>query len=116
MQNLRPFLTARAEELAQQATTSPVPIWRPVTTREIGRLLGISIQVLANWRVRDQGPPFTHAGRALGRKCLYRMDQVLEWLTGTAAWEFDRSWLVVRGLAPDDADEGYVEWAKRVIS
>ncbi|WP_421998081.1 helix-turn-helix domain-containing protein [Roseovarius confluentis] len=106
----------RAALLLQDALTSPSPIWTPLTTREIGRLLRVSVQVLANWRVRDQGPPFTHAARGKGNRCLYTLSEVLAWMSARPTWEFDRAWLVARGLAPEDANEDYVAWARQVLS
>lgn len=116
MQSLRSVLIDRAELLTEQALARTNPIWNPVTTRELGRLLGVSVQALANWRVRDLGPPFERAGRGKGNKCLYRTDQVLEWLTGVPAWKYDRAWLAGRGLAAEDAEQPYVEWAKEVVA
>ncbi|WP_417725736.1 helix-turn-helix transcriptional regulator [Salipiger sp.] len=112
MQNLKHLLADRAECLASEAMSNPDPIWRLLTTRELSKVLGVSVQVLANWRVRDLGPPYRHARPREGHKCFYRMDEVLQWLTGRPAWEFSRSWLAHRGLAPADAEQDYVEWAE----
>ncbi|SFE00276.1 helix-turn-helix domain-containing protein [Salipiger profundus] len=115
MKNFRETLLERAEQLSNDALDSSTPIWRPLTSRDLSKLLGVSVQVLANWRVRDLGPPHHPARRGQGHKRFYRMDQVLAWLTERPSWEFGRAWLLRRGLAPDDADEAYVEWASDIF-
>lgn len=115
MQSFRQRLQDQVLAIADEAIRNDDPIWRPLPSREIGRRLGVSVQVLANWRVRDLGPR-AHSGRkGQGNKTFYRMDEVLEWLSGRESWEFDKDWLVARGLAPADAERGYVEWASSLL-
>ncbi|WP_412094048.1 helix-turn-helix domain-containing protein [Alloyangia pacifica] len=115
MKNFRQKLIADSDRLFELALTSDRPVWSPLTTRELAKLLGVSVQVLANWRVRDIGPPSRPAPRGRGHRRHYRLDEVLSWLTGQPSWKFNRAWLVGRGLAPDDADAAYVEWATGVL-
>ena len=115
MQNFRQRLQDQAYAVADTAIRTDDPIWRPLPTREIARRLGVSIQVLANWRVRDLGPRAHSRRKGEGNKTYYRMDEVLEWLSGRESWQYDRDWLVVRGLAPADADRDYVEWASSLF-
>ncbi|MFY0311600.1 helix-turn-helix domain-containing protein [Leisingera sp. D0M16] len=116
MRHLRQNLETRASQLEAAAISSSIPIWRPLTSRELSKALGISVQVLANWRVRDQGPPSRPAPRGKGNRRLYRMDEVLAWLTGRPAWVFARSWLATRGLAPGDCGEEDVDWVVNIIA
>jgi len=108
-------LRSAPQLLIEIALTNRHPPWLQFTGRETARFLDVSVQVLANWRVRDQGPPYSHASRGKGNKCLYRLSDVIEWLTGRPAWLFDRDWLVRHGLAPIDADQDYVDWAKTAL-
>lgn len=109
-------LRSASQMLIMTALTDQEPPWCPTTGRDTARFLDVSVQVLANWRVRDQGPPYSYARGGKGNKCLYKLSDVLEWLTGRPAWLFDRDWLVRRGLAPDNAEEDYVDWAKTALS
>lgn len=80
----------------------PAPPWHPVTSRTLSRQLGVSLQVLANWRVRDVGPRHERAPRGAGNKMVYRPDVVAAWLTEgrSKPWEFSAKWLRMRGLSP----------------
>lgn len=109
-------LRSLSQTLIMTALIDQQPPWLPSTGRETARFLNVSVQVLANWRVRDQGPPYTHASKGIGNKCFYRLSDVLEWLTGRPAWLFDKDWLVQRGLVPGDAEQDYVDWAKAALS
>ena len=108
MQNYRRELSNNRDALLERALSNSAPIWRPITSRELASTFGVSMQTLANWRVRDNGPPYTASRR--GTKCLYRVDEVLGWLTKTPSWELARAWMVRRGMAPADADKTYVDW------
>lgn len=37
------------------AMDSNLPPWRPIPSRSVAKLLGIKLQTLANWRMRDIG-------------------------------------------------------------
>lgn len=95
---------------------SSVPPWHGVRSRIIARWLGVSLQVLANWRVRDIGPSSIKAPKGSGNRMLYRPDEVAIWLTDgqIQAWELAEEWLERRGLAPasscPDAISDVVAW------
>lgn len=96
----------------QNLLESPLPIWRPIASRDLSKMLGVSLQSLANWRVRGTGPqpePFRKGG---GNRVYYRPDRVLSWLTGydRAPWEFSRDWLAARGLTVDPSSEASTNW------
>lgn len=85
------------------------PSWRAITSRTLCERLGVSLQVLANWRVRGVGPDHDRAPRGHGNKMLYRPDVVSSWLVDEAVptWEFSARWLDLRGLMiPDWSEAG----------
>lgn len=62
-------------------------------------MLGVSLQSLANWRVRETGPEPEPIRRGRGNKMFYRPDKVLSWLVDDREpWEFSRDWLLNRKL------------------
>lgn len=84
------------------------PPWCALTPRQLADLTGWTVQSLANWRYRNNGPRFTQSKRS--RACSYRPCDVLEWMTGTPAWRYNRDWLLKHGLIPEDATEEHVSW------
>jgi len=61
-----------------------LPLWRPIPSRLLGRLLDVSIQSLANWRLRGTGPepdgitaPAVFDGRINGHSFTAYVEQVL---------------------------------------
>jgi len=51
-----------------------------LTRKEAARLLGLRPKTLANWASSGMGPPFLR----LGRRVLYRSQDLLEWLKAHA--------------------------------
>lgn len=115
MTTVKSDLIERLPDLTNAATVSSTPIWRLQSSRQMAHHLGVSIQTLANWRVREQGPRYTYAARGKGNKCLYRLSDVLEWLSGRPSWEFEGEWLAYRGLGPEELDRDYIEWVKTCL-
>ena len=113
--NLKAALIPRYSSLLANAMASTTPIWRLIPSRQMARILGITIQTLANWRVREQGPRFSHAAKGKGNKVLYRMSDVLEWLSARPSWEFEGEWLAQKGLGPEELDRDYTEWVKTLM-
>lgn len=76
------------------------PPWRPITSRTLAPLLGVSLQSLANWRVRGSGPPFEGLEKGKGNKIFYRPDRTMAWLSNgqREPWEYCRDWLVAHRL------------------
>lgn len=91
-----------AQPFIDAMLASSAPPWKGVSSRAMARRLGVSLQVLANWRVRDVGPEHERAPRGRGNKMLYRPDMVAAWLAdGTPQpWEFTADWLQRRGMSP----------------
>jgi hypothetical protein len=109
------LLRGRGNLLLEKAILDSRPIWRSETTKNIAKLLGVPLQNLANWRVRDQGPISFKAPKGRGNKILYNVNDVLSWLTQYRPWEINRMWLLERGLVPPDATEDHTTWAKSAI-
>ncbi|WP_377504547.1 helix-turn-helix domain-containing protein [Octadecabacter sp. R77987] len=109
----RDILLSKIDALTKGAIEHPRPVWEYLTTKELSERLSISMQTLGNWRVRNQGPRFRTVRK--GTKCLYRLDEVFEWLTGQPNLKFCHQWLVHRGLADSIFDEEYVNWATGIM-
>lgn len=97
------------------------PPWVEITSRDLARVLGISIQTLANWRVREKGPPYEGSKRGRGNKIFYVPCMVYEWMVEdpVAHLRLSNEWLAVYGLAlPETArpDEivAHIEWLRRI--
>ncbi len=92
---------------------SATPPWNMISSREVSQLLGVSLQVLANWRVRDAGPAPAPRRRGRGNRIFYRRSAVMEWLSGVAGqprpeWMHVRDWLVRFRLLDGEATEAEV--------
>lgn len=74
------------------------PPWHVVSSRELAEALGVTLQTLANWRIRDSGPPPAPHRWFGGNRTYYRIDQTLAWLSAlhdhpTPAWKYCRDHL-----------------------
>jgi hypothetical protein len=63
------------------------PPWHVASTKELAQAMGITFGRLSNWVVRGQFVPAAprHLFRLTGNKSVYRVDKVVEWLTGVPA-------------------------------
>lgn len=101
------------ETFSDMLVRSNTPIWRPIPSRKLANLLNVSLQSLANWRVRETGPDFDPHVKGKGNRTFYRPDKVLSWLSGGARepWEFCRDWLMKHGLEVEGKmDRAATEW------
>lgn len=92
---------------------SRTPPWRPITSRALAKVLGVSLQSLANWRVRECGPEAEPWKKGKGNRTFYRPDKVLSWIGDgqQEPWEFCRLWLQNRGLeVVGGLDRGSTAW------
>lgn len=101
------------EDALRALTTSATPPWKMMSSRELSQLLGVSLQVLANWRVRDAGPSPAPRRRGGGNRIFYRRSAVMEWLSGVAGqpqpeWMHVRDWLVRFRLLDGEPTEAEV--------
>ncbi len=81
------------------------PPWHAMSVREVAEALGVSIQVLANWRIRGRGPKPLPAELFRGNRTFYAVHEVVN----ARAQELSDGWLQCRafvsrqGLAKADA-------------
>lgn len=103
---------ARQHEAIRQLLARPEPPWKSIPSREVAPILGVSLQVLANWRVRGNGPAAEPQQPGLGNRTYYRPDEILSWLHDRERepWQFSRDWLIDRGLAIEPATKASTEW------
>lgn len=72
--------------------------WDVLSSVELADLLCVSLQVLANWRVRHKRPHPVAAGHFRGNRTYYRIDEVTAWLhseegRSVAPWQVVAQWL-----------------------
>jgi hypothetical protein len=82
-----------------------LPPWHYLPSREVATLLGVSQQVLANWRFRKKGPPPVKSAIFKGRSTYYQVGEVLAWRAtrrgeAVAPWQMTAGWLQRRFLFP----------------
>src|SRR5262245_52095803 len=87
-----PTYNGRAIELPHR------PYWHVLSSRELAEVLGVTLQTLANWRVRGIGPPTEPSSHFRGHREHYRIDQVLAWLSERngepqPAWRFSAAFM-----------------------
>ncbi len=67
--------------------------WDAVTTAELAECVSVSIQTLANWRIRGKGPPPLPVGAGRGNRVYYRIYDVLAWIEDRPAWRAVSEWI-----------------------
>jgi len=89
------------------AMTTSLPPWRPIPSRLAARFLGVSLQSLANWRMRDIGPAAEPMRRGYGNRIYYRPNKIAEWLSDgkCSDWQFSALWLRQMGMPLDVISE-----------
>lgn len=82
------------------------PPWHVASTREISDATGITFGRLSNWLMRRLFvPPETRQlYHRVGNKSLFRIDRVVEWLSGVPLEEQAQRYLGSVGLAADDRE------------
>lgn len=82
----------KASSLADQ------PPWLFVTSAELAKALGVHIQTLSNWRLRERGPTPAPSAWFRGRPARYNLAHVWAWASEEAGvvaapWTFNATWL-----------------------
>lgn len=82
----------KTSKLANQAP------WMFVTSAELAKALGVHIQTLSNWRLRERGPPPAPSSWFRGRPSRYYLAHVWAWASEEAGifaapWTFNATWL-----------------------
>lgn len=83
------------------------PPWHVATTAEIAEAAGISFGRLGNWTVRKQFVPAEPLGlyRVNGHKRVYRVDGVVEWISGVSPAKQATDYLAPLGLGRPEGVE-----------
>ncbi|MEQ8936651.1 MAG: hypothetical protein RIE56_12755 [Amphiplicatus sp.] len=81
------------------------PPWDALTSVELAEVVGASIQVLANWRLRKKGPEALPLGLYRGNRTFYLVAEVERWLrhlegAKMSAWQVVAEWLQNRYYFP----------------
>jgi hypothetical protein len=81
------------------------PPWHAMSVREVAEALGVSIQVLANWRIRGRGPEPLPAELFRGNRTFYAVHEVANALTQepSEGWLQCRAFVSRQGLIRPDA-------------
>ncbi len=82
----------RLEEL--YGITKPFP-WQVVSRLQLSRAIGVHLQTLANWDIRDKGPKPTPRGTWRQNKVYYPIANVMAWLDQKPGWEVYQEWLKI---------------------
>lgn len=98
---LHEMVSARKDAIIERLNLSSSPPWRPISSRQVSQLLRVSLQSLANWRVRETGPEPEVRGTGRGNRIYYRPDKILTWIRGGPWWIHSAAWLADRGLGVD---------------
>lgn len=98
--NHKAALASDKAEFVMAVLSAESPPWRPIPSRQLAKMMGVSLQVLANWRVRDSGPPVAPQKKGRGNRTFYRPDEAACWAVNSkvAAWEICRNWMARRGV------------------
>lgn len=109
-----------ASHILEEFSSSAIAPWKLVSSRELSRRLGVSVQALANWRIRGCGPASIGLQRGHGNRIFYRRSAVIAWLAalngqGQEEWAYSRDWLVRFGIATESATRAEVEWAEQAL-
>ncbi|MGQ7794700.1 hypothetical protein ACUN0C_20105 [Faunimonas sp. B44] len=83
----------RTQELLHQLLHADTPPWRPIRSRKLAAILDVSLQSLANWRVRGTGPEPEPMRRGNGNRTFYKPEKVMAWLSGREPWQHSYEWL-----------------------
>lgn len=84
--------------------------WDVVSSRELSSMLGVSIQVLANWRIRSNGPVPAPADCFRGNRTYYPVYEVEAWRLGVEPWNVVRDWLRERYIFPTPLETEERTW------
>lgn len=107
-------MSTEARKTTSKASTSAAALdltpWDVLSSRELASLLGVSIQVLANWRIRDTGPAPAPAQCFRGNRTYYPVYEIEAWRRGVEPWEMVRDWLRERYIFPKPLETEEQTW------
>lgn len=93
--------------------------WDALSSAELAGLLGVSLQVLANWRVRGRGPSWVKTNVFRGTRTFYAVAEIDRWLRALKddhhpLWEIVAAWLGDRFFFPSPLETEERTW--RVVN
>src|SRR5262249_48172108 len=98
------------EHFFSAALETNLPPWRPIPSRMAARVLGTSLQSLANWRMRDIGPATEPMRRGEGNRIYYYPGENDGWFSEGKCpdWQFSAFRLRRMGVPVDVISEDAV--------
>lgn len=94
---------------APRSVEDRVP-WDVVSSRELAELIGVNLQVLANWRSRGKGPAPAPAECFRGKSAYYPVCNVVAWRLDIEPWEVAAQWLRERFIFPKPLETEERTW------
>lgn len=96
------------------------PPWLFVTSAELSKALGVHIQTLSNWRLRERGPTPAPSTWFKGRPSRYNLAHVWTWAAQEAGesvqpWTFNAAWLRDHFQFADWNDQNAVQARVQVL-
>ncbi len=69
------------------------PAWATVTSRELSQILGVSLQTINNWKMREFLPEPEPFDLYKGNKNRYRISKIRAWLEGVSEDKIEIAWV-----------------------
>lgn len=70
----------------------PFP-WQVISRLQLSKSIGVHLQTLANWNIRDKGPTPSPRGTWRLNKVYYPIANIVAWLDERAIWEVYQDWV-----------------------
>jgi len=90
------------------------PPWDVLSSTELADILGLSFQVLANWRIRNKGPRPEPRQNFRGNRTYYRVYEIERWLGGlenSDGWRVVAKWLMEKYFFPEPLQDEQRTWS-----
>lgn len=108
--------------VSEPSWPSTMPTWFVISSRELCKILDVTLQTLTEWRQRGIGPRPVPEGvyrPGVGRRKWYRLNEVMRWhdtLRGIdrETWEYDGRYLKKFLRTQQDLSEAQVESLKKL--
>ena len=80
----------RLEELYGITNSFP---WQVISRRQLAKTIGVHLQTMANWDIRDKGPTPSPRGIWRQNKAYYPIANIQSWLGRKPIWHVYKEWL-----------------------
>ena len=106
---IEPMKTARPTKPNSAAPEGPLSVW--LDPQSLADMLGLPIEVLANWRQTDVGPPYIKLTATAKGHVRYRRDRILKWQESCLRG-VPENWQPIGAFLGEGApsETGKVEW------